>query len=211
SGFWFLVSGFWFLVSGFWFLVSGFWFLVPDFWLQQNSLTERSIKGRISAGSAHLLVPLPLQVARARNDHVLPRRLRGGRLRGWNQRGKATDAGEDQVYCGCDSSGKRRVADVGRLEERRQALVRVLDQALNLLQSVRARIGLVGVVQRLQQGQIFAGFRRDVLNGQGLGDGQLLARLQACHQRRDVQRHLGQHRQVGQGHADPLGTATGDD
>jgi hypothetical protein len=87
---------------------------------------------------------------------------------------------------GCDSSGKARVADVGRLEERRQALVRVLDQALNLLQSVALGIGLVGVVQRLQQGQIFAGFRRDVLNGQGSRRWSQLARLQACHQRRDV-------------------------
>jgi len=108
-------------------------------------------------------------------------------------------------------SGKRWVADVGGLQERRQFPVRFLNHALDLLQGVCAGARFVSVVERLQEGKVLARFSRNVLDCQGFGRTQLFSRLQRSHQRRKVQRHLRKYRQVRQRDADPLGAASGCD
>ena len=82
--------------------------------------------------------------------------------------------------------------DVRCLQEGRQVLVDIRDDALDLLQSTRARVCFVFVIERRQQIQIFTGLCGDVLDGSGLGCADLLAGLQRGNNRADVQSHLNQ-------------------
>ena len=91
----------------------------------------------------------------------------------------------------------------------RQVLIDVCDDRLNFLQSARAGIGFVLIVERFQQIQILAGLRGDVLYGSRVHSADLLARLQGSNDRADIERHLSKHWQIGKSDADPLRAAGG--
>ena len=63
------------------------------------------------------------------------------------------------------------------LKKRRQVLIDVRDDSLNFLQSARARIRFVLVVERFQQIQILAGLRRDILNRSSVRGADLLLQV----------------------------------
>jgi hypothetical protein len=98
------------------------------------------------------------------------------------------------MWAACNSAGK--------------LLIGVLNQTLDLLQRIRARVGLVRVVERLQKSKVFAGFRRNILDSKRFRGTELFAGLQRRHQRGEVQSHLREYRQTCQRHADPLGVAS---
>jgi len=93
------------------------------------------------------------------------------------------------------------------LQQRRKILVDLADHLLDLLDRGRVRIGLVFLVKRLQQIEILARFRRNILDGGSLSRANLAARSKSGDHGSYVHSHLGERRQVSQGDAHPLGIA----